>query len=381
MQDAFFLGRLLHFACSFCMPCRPGPSFGYPRPPKRLVLNSSALFRRGFLSLQPHFNIVVGLKLRNQSSLVQFVQAANDSASPFFGSTLTVDQFVPPMRQRRRKSLRRQLPDGKRIQQYSSRAEQSHGYADGTPVQVQSAFNTLLGSFQQNGQTVYANLSDAQVPSALSGTVAAVLGLPTRARCRRPSTHSPQPLHPCPPYTSTRSEFWTAYDVASTPTGGATTIAIFAEGDLTQVIKDLRVSGDRQPIAAGTGANCASRFGEHRHGWEAKRSDTKSKERVPASRVCAQIYEHQSHVGIDVNKVVRTMSRLRQFPPFVRSVSRSLSSQPCRCSPTDLHNLHRYLRQLVDGLRYAQVFDYLREISFGKDCNCGCSAVGVLATS
>ena len=199
---------------------------------------------QGLLVPSTPLHIVVGLKLRNQSSLVQFVQAANDSASPFFGSTLTVDQFVA--------SYAPTAPQVASVVSYLTangfsniQAEPNNLMvtADGTPVQVQGAFNTLLGSFQQNGQTVYANLSDAQVPSALSGTVAAVLGL-TNAGKMSPPIHAQPAATPSVPavHFYTPQNFWTAYDVASTPTGGATTIAIFAEGDLTQVIKDLRVA-------------------------------------------------------------------------------------------------------------------------------------------
>jgi pseudomonalisin len=199
---------------------------------------------QGLLAPSTPLHIVVGLKLRNQSSLVQFVQAANDSASPFFGSTLTVDQFVAsyaPTAAQVASVVNYLTANG-----FSNIQVEPNNLmitADGTPVQVQSAFNTLLGSFQQNGQAVYANLSDAQVPSALSGTVAAVLGL-TNAGKMSPPIHAQPAATPSVPavHFYTPQNFWTAYDVANTPTGGATTIAIFAEGDLTQVVKDLRVA-------------------------------------------------------------------------------------------------------------------------------------------
>src|SRR5215475_1074615 len=49
---------------------------------------------QGLLSPSTPMHIAVGLKLRNQSGLLQFVQAVNDPASPVFGNWLTVDQFV-----------------------------------------------------------------------------------------------------------------------------------------------------------------------------------------------------------------------------------------------------------------------------------------------
>lgn len=189
-------------------------------------------------------HIAVGLKLRNQSGLAQFVQAVNDPASPVFGNWLTVDQFVA--------SYAPTAAQVASVENYLSAAgftniqsEPNNLFvtADGTPVQVQSAFNTQIGSFIQNGSAVYANLSDAQVPSSLSGIVASVLGL-SNAGKMSPPIHVQPAASPSVPavHFYTPRNFWTAYDVGATPTGNATTIAIFAEGDLTQVVKDLRVA-------------------------------------------------------------------------------------------------------------------------------------------
>jgi len=140
-----FPGRLLHFAAHFVCHAGGRGLLGYPRPPKRLVLNSSALFQ-GLLVLSTPLHRV-GLKLRNQSSLVAVCSGRDDS--PVLSSEYPDrDQSWPPMRQRRRsRSVVSYLTQ--RISNIS-RAEHLR-LPRRQPVQVQSAFNTLLGSFQQNG--------------------------------------------------------------------------------------------------------------------------------------------------------------------------------------------------------------------------------------
>ncbi len=49
--------------------------------------------------------------------------------------------------------------------------------ADGTAGQAESAFNTQLENYRLNGKTAYVNISPAEVPASLGGTVLSVLGL------------------------------------------------------------------------------------------------------------------------------------------------------------------------------------------------------------
>src|SRR3981189_2904378 len=206
-----------------------------------LLVNATPI---GVLDNSTPIHIAVGLSLRNQNTLVQYVRAANDPSSPLFGNWLTVDQFVAGYG-----------PTSSQVQAVVSyltangfaniQAEPNNLFvtADGTPVQVQRAFNTGIGTFQQNGNTVYANLSDAQAPSSLGGLVGSVLGLTNAGKMSPPIHVQPAASAGLPAvHFYTPNNFWTAYDVGTTSTGGKTTVAIFAEGDLTQVIKDLRVA-------------------------------------------------------------------------------------------------------------------------------------------
>lgn len=124
--------------------------------------------------------------------------------------------------------------------------------ANGTVGQAVSAFHTRIQDFDLAGRTVFANVAPAQVPPSLSGVVGSVLGLndvgtmstPLRkGPAKQVATNAPSSClvsgvgYPC---TYNPQGFWKAYDATSAPTGSKTSIAIFAEGDLTQVVKDLR---------------------------------------------------------------------------------------------------------------------------------------------
>jgi subtilase family serine protease len=200
----------------------------------------------GPLSGSTPLHIAVGLKLSNAAALNQYIRSINTPGDPLYGSSLTVNQFVATY-----------APNSAQVQTvvnylsangfFNIQTEPNNLFvtADGTTDQIISAFNTSIGQFQQNGQTVYANLTDAQVPSSLGGTVAAVLGLSNAGRMappthKQPASSSSTGLPALHFYTP--RNFWTAYDVGATESGSATNIAIFTEGDLRQVLFDLRVA-------------------------------------------------------------------------------------------------------------------------------------------
>ncbi len=117
--------------------------------------------------------------------------------------------------------------------------------ADGSAAQVEAAFNTQLDAFELGGNQFFANVEGASIPAALAGDVSAVLGLNDIAMSSiLPTVATPKtPLSGYYP-----KEFQTVYGAVGTPTGSKTTIAVFAEGDLTQVIKDLRTAEAAQGL-------------------------------------------------------------------------------------------------------------------------------------
>ena len=205
-----------------------------------LLVNASPL---GAADGSQMLHIAVALQLNHKDLLVQYVQAINDPNSPLFNNSLTVDQFVAAY-----------SPTATQVQSVVNyltnqgftnvQAEPNNLFvtADGAVAQVNIAFNTTIGQFLQNGVPVFANLTDAQVPSSLAGTVVAVLGLNNAGRMTTPIHKQAVTAATPAVHFYTPQGFWTAYDAGTTPTGSKTTIAIFAEGDLTQVLKDLRVA-------------------------------------------------------------------------------------------------------------------------------------------
>ena len=122
---------------------------------------------------------------------------------------------------------------------------------DATVATIQKAFNTQLHSFSLNGATVFANTTAALVPTALGSIVTAVLGLNDIKMTTAPITKcwpasmvgqvSSPVATPCLRDFNAPS-FWAAYNAGTTPTGRQTTVGVIAEGDLSQVIPDLRTA-------------------------------------------------------------------------------------------------------------------------------------------
>jgi subtilase family serine protease len=118
--------------------------------------------------------------------------------------------------------------------------------ATATVAQASSAFDTHIARFRQNGRVVLANTRAVRVPASLGGTVAAVLGLNTANRMTTHPRRAKNPPSECAvagtgiPCTYNPAGFWKAYNATGVTAGSATTIAIFANGALGGVIKDLR---------------------------------------------------------------------------------------------------------------------------------------------
>lgn len=125
--------------------------------------------------------------------------------------------------------------------------------ANGTAADAAKAFHTTLVNYALGGRTVFANTSAAKVPSSLAGSVLGVIGL-NDVPMKSPHPKKPNPQHSDPGQTQPTTgsatlfnilppkDFQNTYDAAGTPTGSATSIALFTEGDLTQVYQDLKTA-------------------------------------------------------------------------------------------------------------------------------------------
>ena len=121
--------------------------------------------------------------------------------------------------------------------------------ADGTVANIQKAFNTQIDGFSGS---LYANVAPAFVPQNLGGIVVAVLGLNNAAKVASTPTDC-FPTNPAPAGTPCVRSYdanaiQTVYDAGSTPNGANTTIAVMAEGNVTQTVSDLRYAESTQGL-------------------------------------------------------------------------------------------------------------------------------------
>jgi subtilase family serine protease len=211
---------------------------------KALTLKDASLL--GPLNSTTALHVLIGLKLQNAAQVQPTLKAMVTPGNALYGTSFTTSQFMA-----------RFAPTSAQVEAVEKYLT-SYGFknlgvesnnlviqADATAGEVEAAFNTTLVSYLQNGEKVFANTADARVPSSLSGTVGAVLGL----------NNLPGLSIPTPPSTTnllngySPQDFQVAYN-ANYPadaggkqkldSGGNTAIAVIAEGDLTQVVADLR---------------------------------------------------------------------------------------------------------------------------------------------
>ena len=187
-------------------------------------------------------HVNVALQIQNREALVNYVQQITTPGSALYGQELDPAGFAAAY-----------APSSAQVQSvvnylsaagFQNVAVEPNNLmiaADGNVAAVRKAFNTQLGSYTVNGASVFANLSPAQVPAAFEGIVGAVLGLNNAAKMSFPMATNAVAV-PTFPGSYRAKNLWTAYDVAATPAGSKTAIAIFAEGDVSGVISDLRLA-------------------------------------------------------------------------------------------------------------------------------------------
>lgn len=216
----------------------------------------------GSLAPATAMHVVVGLQEQNADQVQSTLRRMLTAGDPLYGTTYTLQQFVA--------QFGPTTAQVQAVESYLTTAgftnvtladNQLLIEADGTAAAVETAFNTTLQQYSVNGTSVYLNTAPAQVPASLSGMVIAVLGLNNVATLH-PDLHTAQTGPQTDPCTTcavpdldnesfTPQQYQIAYDAACPadnpscpakdfPTGSATAVAVIAEGDLTQVVKDLR---------------------------------------------------------------------------------------------------------------------------------------------
>ena len=220
----------------------------------------------GTLNPSAPLHIVVGLQEQNASQVQPMLQRMATPGDPLYGTALTVQQFASQFgaTAAQVQAVESYL-SGNGFTNIAVADNQLLIEADGTVGAASAAFNTALAQFLLNGNAVYVNISDAQVPRALGGVVIAVLGLNNvvamHTDLHTVSLNTSPSTDPCtPPACPTPAvanevygpqQYQIAYDAAcpsdnaNCPAKGfspasATAVGIISEGDLTQVVKDLR---------------------------------------------------------------------------------------------------------------------------------------------
>jgi pseudomonalisin len=218
----------------------------------------------GPLAASTSIHVVLGLQAQNANQIQPTLRAMLTPGNSLNGTSLTLQQFVA--------QFGATSAQVQAVEDYlSGRGFTGITVADNQllidayapAANVASAFNTSLAEYSVNGASVFLNTAAAQVPASLSGVVIAVLGLnnivslhPDIARLSVGPMTVPCTPPGCPvPDVSNESygpqQYQIAYDAACPsdnpscpakkfPTGSETVVGIIAEGDLTQVVTDLR---------------------------------------------------------------------------------------------------------------------------------------------
>ena len=128
--------------------------------------------------------------------------------------------------------------------------------ANGTAAQAAKAFNTSLEAFSLGGAAVYVNSQPALVPASLGGIVSGVLGLsnaakmsvrPNLSRVHASCLITAAPTGQCAPAFNA-ADVRRFYDVGYVPDASDTKVAVIAEGDVSQVVTDLRYAEAKQNL-------------------------------------------------------------------------------------------------------------------------------------
>ena len=230
----------------------------------------------GRLSESVPLRIVVGLSMRDRLGAHQFLMHQSIPGDVLFHRFVTPAQFTAMFNPTRVQAeavaayLQRAGFTGVNIEPNNLLVT-----ATGSPSRAEAAFHTVIRATVLNGQVIYGNVTPAQVPAQLRGLVVAVLGLtnayqmrthikmrdqvqlksqaqmsPDSAAGAQPQITAAHTPPPCVQVTPTGvcligiygpKQYQVAYDAcASSCTGYNTTVAVIAEGDVTQVVKDLR---------------------------------------------------------------------------------------------------------------------------------------------
>ena len=189
-------------------------------------------------------HIAVALKLSHQDALDALTERLASGQSK---EVLTSQQFLDRHAPTREQAVR--------VVNYL----RSHGFqnvamagnrmlvtADGTPGQINAAFQAELHHFDVNGRRAFANVTDARVPSTLADTVLAVTGLQTVHMAHTMSRRADAPgastdaITPQAIVSISPPLFPSIYGASGLASASTSTIGIITQGSMAQTVKDLK---------------------------------------------------------------------------------------------------------------------------------------------
>jgi len=189
--------------------------------------------------------IVVGLKLRSKPDLDALLHAGGIASRRGIDSDFIRFRFAPTADQAAAVIAYLRSAGFTKVRATSNNLLVT---ATGTVGQAQSAFNTRLAQVQSGGRSGMVNLTPAQVPAELGGTVLSVLGLNTLNRAH-PMIMRSSRAGDCgirircaatAQFTGfDPSLFPSVYNAASLPNGGSSTVGIIVDGNTAQTVSDL----------------------------------------------------------------------------------------------------------------------------------------------
>lgn len=184
--------------------------------------------------------ITVALQMQNVQALQSLVLAQATPGSPSFNKYITPAEFNAAYAPSAAsvKAVTKYLT-GAGLSGITVERNRLFVSATGTAAQIQAAFNTSLSRFKQKGKEVFVNTTPVQVPQALSGIVLSVLGL-NNVQMHTGATPCDVGKPGCLRFTYDPQTYWRAYDATHVSKGSKTSIAVMAQGDVSQVIPDLR---------------------------------------------------------------------------------------------------------------------------------------------
>lgn len=244
-------------------PAASGPSESLPKGWAATATQAVPIknFPTAAVAGATRIKVVVGLYIRDPKGAQALVRSQYTPGQASFHKWLTPDEFTarfsPSQSEAASVADYLKAEGFKNVNIEPNRLIVS---AQGSISQAEAAFHTTIGGTISKGKLVYGNLKPALVPAKFHGIVAAVLGLTNAWQMHlhlKKSERQSQPMTagtppPClevvngvciggeygPP------QYQVAYDAAcsSCTTGSQTSIAVMAEGNVSQVVKDLRTA-------------------------------------------------------------------------------------------------------------------------------------------